>query len=90
MGQVLHRSATATAAIRRAKHSRESLRTLSRRHSINPKTVAKWRKHCSPADHRTGPSPAHRLVPDGSCMSREALRFESSFCPDEGLGVRSL
>ena len=45
MGQILHRSATTTEAIRRAiQHSQESLRTLSRRHGINPKTVAKWRK----------------------------------------------
>jgi len=37
MGQILHRSATTTEAIRRAiQHSQESLRTLSRRHGINP------------------------------------------------------
>jgi transposase InsO family protein len=57
MGQVLHRSATTTAAIRRAiQHSQESLRVLARRHGINPKTVAKWRKRDSTADRRTGPS----------------------------------
>ena len=56
MGQVLHRSATTTEAVRRAiQHSQESLRTLARRHGINPKTVAKWRKRCSVADLRTGP-----------------------------------
>ena len=56
MGQVLHRGATTTEAIRRAiQHSQESLRTLARRHGINPKTVAKWRKRCSVADLRTGP-----------------------------------
>jgi transposase-like protein len=56
MGQVLHRSATTTEAIRRAiQHSQESLRTLARRHGINQKTVAKWRKRCSVADLRTGP-----------------------------------
>src|ERR1039458_4131076 len=56
MGQVLHRSATTTEAIRRAiQHSQESLRALSRRHGINPKTVAKWRKRCSVADLPTGP-----------------------------------
>ena len=44
MGQVLHGSASTTAAIRRAiQNSQESLRTLSKRHGINPKTVAKWR-----------------------------------------------
>ena len=56
MGQVLHRGATTTEAIRRAiQHSQESLRTLARRHGINPKTVSKWRKRCSVADLRTGP-----------------------------------
>src|SRR3984957_9324088 len=56
MGQVLHRSATTTEAIRRAiQRSQESLRVLARRHGINPKTVAKWRKRCSVADLRTGP-----------------------------------
>jgi transposase-like protein len=56
MGQVLHRGATTTEAVRRAiQHSQESLRALARRHGINPKTVAKWRKRCSVADLRTGP-----------------------------------
>ena len=55
MGQVLHRGATTTEAIRRAiQHSQESLRVLARRHGINHKTVAKWRKRCSVADLRTG------------------------------------
>ena len=67
MGQVLHRSATTTEAIRRAiQHSQESLRTLSRRHGINPKTVAKWRKRSSTADHRTGPT-----VPRSTVLSIE-------------------
>ena len=56
MGQVLHRGATTTEAIRGAiQHSQESLRTLARRHGINPKTVAKWKKRCSVADLPTGP-----------------------------------
>jgi len=56
MGQVLHRGATTTEAVRGAiQHSQESLRTLARRLGINPKTVAKWRKRCSVADLRTGP-----------------------------------
>ena len=51
MGQVLHGSATTTEAVRRAiQHSQESLRTLARRHGINPKTVAKWRKRETVAD----------------------------------------
>jgi len=48
MGQVLHRGATTTEAIRRAiQHSQKSLRMLARRHGSNQKTVAKWRKRCS-------------------------------------------
>ena len=67
MGQILHRSATTTEAIRRAiQHSQESLRTLSRRHGINPKTVAKWRKLSSTSDHRTGP-----IVPKSTVLSIE-------------------
>ena len=51
MGQVLHRSATTTQAVRRAiQYSHESMRALALRHGINPKTVAKWRKRCSVAD----------------------------------------
>ncbi len=67
MGQVLHRSATTTEAIRRAiQHSQESMRALARRHGINPKTVAKWRKRESTADRRTGPT-----VPRSTVLSVE-------------------
>jgi hypothetical protein len=63
MGQVLHRSATTTEAIRRAiQHSQESLRSLARRHGINPKTVAKWKKRESVSDLRTGPKQPHSTV----------------------------
>ena len=56
MGQILHRSATTTEAVRRAiQHSQESLRTLAKRYGINAKTVVKWRKRCSQADLPTGP-----------------------------------
>lgn len=56
MGQVLHRSATTTEAIRRAiQHSQESLRALSTRYGINQKTVAKWKKRASVTDLPTGP-----------------------------------
>lgn len=51
MGQVLHGSATATEAVRRAiQHTQESLRTLSKRYGINQKTLAKWRKRSSVAN----------------------------------------
>jgi transposase-like protein len=56
MGQVLHGCATTTEAIRRAiQNSQESLRALAKRHGINPKTVAKWKKRDSTADLSTGP-----------------------------------
>jgi transposase InsO family protein len=56
MGQVLHGGATTTEAVRRAiQHSQESLRTLAKRHGINQKTVAKWKRRGSVADLRTGP-----------------------------------
>ena len=56
MGQVLHGCATTTEAIRRAiQGSQESLRSLSRRHGINSKTVAKWRRRASTSDCPTGP-----------------------------------
>ena len=57
MGQVLHRSATTTEAIRQAiQHSQESMRSEARRHGINPNTVAKWKKRESTVDRRTGPT----------------------------------
>ena len=55
MGQILHGSATTTEAVRRAiQHSQESLRALSRRYSINQKTVAKWKKRSFVGDLQTG------------------------------------
>ena len=63
MGQVLHGSATTTEAVRRTiQHSQESLRVLARRHGINPKTVAKWKKRTSTADVPTGPKEAKSTV----------------------------
>src|SRR3954469_11236079 len=63
MGQVLHGSARTTAAVRRAiQHSQESLRLLAKRHGINPKTVAKWKKRPSVQDERTGPKDPRSTV----------------------------
>ena len=60
MGQVLHGSATTTAAVRRAiQHGQASLRELARRYGVNPKTVAKWRKRTSVAERPTGPREVH-------------------------------
>jgi transposase-like protein len=80
MGQVLHRGATTTEAVRRAiQHSQESLRTLARRHGINPKTVAKWRKRCSVADLRTGPKHPRStvLTMQRSCSGLERRAIHS-------------
>src|SRR3954465_10814948 len=63
MGQVRHASARTTAAVRRAiQHRQESLRGLARRHGINPKTVAKWKKRPSVQDERTGPKEPRSTV----------------------------
>jgi len=63
MGQILHGCATTTEAVRRAiQHSQASLRVLARRHGINPKTVSKWRKRCSTADRRIGPTPKSTVL----------------------------
>lgn len=57
MGHVLHRSVTTTEAVCLAiQHSQESLRALARRHGINPKTVAKWRKRCSATNLKPRPT----------------------------------
>lgn len=56
MGQILHGSATTTEAVRRAiQNSQESIRTLARRHGLNPKTVAKWKRRTTTADAKMGP-----------------------------------
>jgi hypothetical protein len=63
MGQVLHGSARTTEAVRRAiQHSQESLRALAKRHGINQKTVAKWKKRMAVEDLPTGPKDAHSTV----------------------------
>jgi len=63
MGQVLHGCATTTEAVRRAiQNSQESLRALSKRHGINPKTVAKWKQRETVADLPTGPKEAKSTV----------------------------
>ena len=63
MGQVLHGSARTTVAIRRAiQHSQQSLQGLATRYSINPKTVAKWRKRPSVRDARMGPAPVSTVL----------------------------
>ena len=63
MGQVLHNSATTTEAVRRAiQHIQESLRALSKRYNVNPKTIAKWEQRTSAADLPTGPKQPQSTV----------------------------
>jgi transposase-like protein len=54
MGQILHGSATTTGVVRLAiQCSSDSRRALAKRHGINPKTVAKWKKRAG----ARGPAP---------------------------------
>ena len=63
MGQVLHGSATTTAAVRRAiQNSQASLRALAHRYGINQKTVAKWKRRTSVTDQPPGPKVARSSV----------------------------
>jgi hypothetical protein len=56
MGQVLHGSASTTAAVRRAiQQSQESIAKLAKRYHLNPKTVAKWKKRSHIEDVPMGP-----------------------------------
>lgn len=56
MGQILHGCAKTTEAIRLAiKNSQESIRALSQRYDLNPKTVAKWKKRSFISDAPMGP-----------------------------------
>ena len=56
MGQILHGSATTTHAVRAAiQRSKAPLKELAAQHSLNLKTVAKWRKRSFVHDAPMGP-----------------------------------
>ena len=87
MGQVLHGSATTTAAVRRAiQHSQESLRVLAKRYGINPKTVAKWKQRGSVTDRPTGPREPRSTVLFGRtsiaayCLAHSLFLLARPFC----------
>lgn len=84
MGQVLHGSATTTEAVRRAiQHSQACLRTLAKRHGINPKTVAKGRKRQLAIDLPTGlkdPSSPHCRSPKRRWWWRSGARVAAVGC----------
>ena len=90
MGQVLHRSATTTEAVRRTiQHSQESMRSLARRHGINPKTVAKWKKRESTADRRTGPTIPRSTVLIGGTGSHHRRVSQAHLVTARRLSLRS-
>jgi transposase-like protein len=63
MGQILHGCAKTTAAIRIAiQNSKESLKSLAKQYSINPKTVSKWRKRDYIQDSSMGPKDPRSTV----------------------------
>jgi len=62
MGQILHGCARTTEAVRRAiQNSQESLKTLSQRYGVNPKTVAKWKKRQTVQDAAMGSKKARSI-----------------------------
>ena len=63
MGQILHGCAKTTKAVRYAiQNSKESLKSLAKKYSINPKTVAKWRNRDSVEDAMMGPKEPRSTV----------------------------
>ncbi len=63
MGQVLHSIATTTEAVRRAiQSSQASIRSLAEQYSINPKTVAKWKKRSHTQDAPMDPKQKRSTV----------------------------
>ena len=63
MGQVLHGSAKTTHAIRAAiQRSQASIKALSARYDLNPKTVAKWKKRDFVDDAPMGPKNVRSTV----------------------------
>ena len=63
MGQVLHGSATTTAAIRRAiQHSQESLRALASRYGVNQKPIGKSKQRSSVKYLPTKPKQARSTI----------------------------
>ena len=63
MAPGLHGSARTTPRVRaELQASQEATRVLAARYGLNPRTVAKWRKHTTTADRAMGPSRPHSSV----------------------------
>jgi hypothetical protein len=63
MGQILHRTATTTHAIReKIQNSKESVAKLAEQYNINPKTAHKWKRRESVEDLKCGRRPGQGSV----------------------------
>lgn len=63
MGQVLHKCARTTEALRRSiQDSQESIAALAERYDLNPKTVHKWKRRKFTHDAPMGPKYPHSTV----------------------------
>ena len=63
MGQILHRCARTTQAVRKEiQTSDQSISKLAKQYGINPKTVVKWKKRTSVDDKRMGPKQLRSTV----------------------------
>ena len=88
MGQVLHGIARITAVVRRAiQHSQESLQGLATRYSINPKTVAKWRKRPGVRDARMDSAPVSTMLSAGQEVVAVTFRRHMLLALDDYLYV---
>ncbi len=88
MGQVLHGSARTTAAIRCAiQYSQESLQSLATRYSLNPKTVAKWRKRPGVLDAHIGPEPVSTVLSPAQEVIAVAFRRHTLLALDDCLSA---
>ena len=85
MGQVLHGSAKTTHAIRAAiQRSQASIKDLSERYGLNPKTVMKWKKRDFVDDAPMGPKEVRSTV-RAAVFLRKALSFEKAI----SMGLKS-
>lgn len=69
-------------------HSQESLRPLAKRHGINPKTVAKWKKRDKVAPCGSRPSMRRSVRPhSATAMQRYCCQVDEGYCQPDKLGI---